>query len=63
MGAPPRSPRAERERDLARAALALLTEMGSAGVCLRLPDDGELWLVAGTAGAVRSLAPEPRKAG
>lgn len=55
--------RSQLEQDLARAALALLTEMGSAGVCLRLPDDGELWLVAGTAGAVRSLAPEPRKAG
>ena len=54
--------RQQLEQELARAALALLELTGSDGLCLRLPAEGpgELpaWVVAGSAEAIRRLAPE-----
>lgn len=60
--------REQLEQELARAALALLEFSGSAGLRLRLPAEGPgespAWVVAGSAAAIRSFAPdgpEPRE--
>lgn len=58
--------RRQLEQALARAALDLLEYSRTAGVCLKLPAEGpgELpaWVVAGSAEAIRGLAPDPDSA-